>query len=86
MDYSRHYFENIPYTYVTENISPFNFSLTTGFGVNISRVYFDFSFEYGLHNISKGFTTTDIKGNESSKDMIFNRRKNVLSFSIGLIL
>ncbi len=86
MDYSQHHFENIPYTYVIENISPFNFSLTAGLGINISRVYFDFSFEYGLHNISKGFTTIDIKGNESSQDMAFNRRKNVLSFSIGVIL
>lgn len=85
MDYSSHTFENIPYSQITESINPLNFSLMTGFGVNIARVFFDFSFEYGLHNISKGFNTIDIKENESTQDMVFNRRKNVLSFSVGFM-
>ncbi len=85
IDYSSHTFENIPYNQISENINPLNFSLMAGFGVNISRIFFDFSFEYGLHNISKGFNTIDIKGNEGTQDMIFNRRKNVLSFSVGFM-
>lgn len=83
--YSRHWFENFPYEYITENVTPFNFSLMIGFGVNIARVFFDFSFEYGLHNISNGFTTIDLDGNESKHGLIFNRRKNVLSFSFGFM-
>lgn len=85
MDRSSHTFENLPYTQITENINPLNFSLMAGFGVNISRVFFDFSFEYGLHNISKGFRTIDLQENSSDEDMVFNRRKNVLSFSIGFM-
>lgn len=84
-DYSNHTFNNFPYTHIEENIQPINFSLMAGLGINISRVFFDFSFEYGLHNISNGFTTIDIEENISSDKLIFNRRKNVLSFSIGFM-
>ena len=49
------------------------------------RDSFDFSFEYGLHNISNGFITIDIEENTSPDNLIFNRRKNVYSFSIGFM-
>lgn len=84
-DYSNHTFENFPYTYIEERIRPINFSFMVGLGINISRVFFDFSFEYGLHNISNGFTTINSEGNSSTTGLIFNRRKNVLSFSIGFM-
>ena len=84
-DFSRHTFINFPYTQIKENINPINFSCMVGLGINISRVFFDFSFEYGLHNISNGFTTTDLGDNISHNDFIFNRRKNVFSFSIGFM-
>lgn len=84
-DYSKHRFNNIPYERITERITPFNFSLMAGFGVNIARVFFDFSFEYGLHNISNGFTAIDLDGNENDRGIIFDRKKNVLSFSIGFM-
>lgn len=80
-DHSNHTFENFPYSDVEEKIYPINFSMMLGLGISISPVFFDFSFEYGLHNISQDISTTetDIAG------IIFNRRKNVLSFSIGFI-
>lgn len=84
-NYSRHTFENSPYKELEESIYPINFSLMTGLGVNISRIFFDFSFEYGLHNISKEFNTIDTENNFSTNSLIFNRRKNVLSFSIGFM-
>lgn len=84
-DFSRHTFENFPYTEIKENINPFNFSFMVGMGINISRVFFDFAFEYGLHNISNGFTTIDLEEYTSHEAFIFNRRKNVLSFSIGFM-
>ena len=85
-DYSHHHFENFTYTDISETIRPINFSLMVGLGVNIRRVFFDFSFEYGLRNISKGFTTTDATEYTSTDAIIFDRRKNVLSFSIGFLL
>jgi hypothetical protein len=84
-DFSRHTFDNFPYTEIKENINPINFSCMIGLGINISRVFFDFSFEYGLHNISNGFTTIDLEEYSSCEDFIFDRRKNVLSFSIGFM-
>lgn len=84
-DHSQHFFENSPYRELEESIQPINFSIMAGLGINISRVFFDFSFEYGLHNISKGFTTTDEENHISKNSLIFDRRKNVLSFSIGFM-
>ena len=82
---SRHHFVNFPYESISETIRPINFSLLIGMGINIRNVFFDFSFEYGLHNISKGFTVVDFDEYTSYDDFIFNRRKSVLSFSIGFI-
>ena len=81
-DHSNHTFENFPYKDIKEKIYPCNFSMMMGLDISITPVFFDFSFEYGLHNISQGINSpsTDIAG------IIFNRRKNVLSFSIGFIL
>ncbi len=84
-DYSRHKFDKMPYTNIEESIYPVNFSLMVGIGISISPVFFDFSFEYGLHNISRGFTATDTDGLVTTDALIFNRRKNVLSFSIGFM-
>ena len=57
-----------------------------GLGINISRVFFDFSLEYGLHNISQGIEATDTSDDINPGGIVFDRRKNVLSFSIGFIL
>ena len=84
-NYSSHTFEQSPYKQFEESIHPINFSLMAGLGINISRVFFDFSFEYGLHNISNGFTTTNVNDVLRTDDFIFDRRKNVLSFSVGFM-
>lgn len=81
-EHSRYKFHNLPYDNIKESIQPINFSLMVGLGINISRVFFDFSFEYGLHNISRGITTSD----GTTGNIVFDRRKNVLSFSVGFIL
>lgn len=83
---SRYTFSNLPYDNIKESIRPINYSLMFGLGINISRVFFDFSLEYGLHNISRGITTTDNEGNITNGNIIFDRRKNVLSFSVGFML
>lgn len=84
-DISKHQFINFPYTHLEEGIYPINYSLMIGMGINISRIFFDFSFEYGLHNISKEFTTIDFENVSSTQALRFNRRKNVLSFSVGFM-
>ena len=84
-EYSSHSFEKFPYKFIDESIHPVNFSLMVGLGISISPVFFDFSFEYGLHNISRNFITADSDNNIEAGSFVFNRRKNVLSFSIGFI-
>ena len=83
-NYSSHTFENLPYHQIEESIYPINLSLMTGLEINISRIFFDFSFEYGLHNISKGFSI-DNEPYINAQEFAFNRRKNVLSFSVGFM-
>ena len=82
---SSHVFDKLPFADVTETIHPINFSMMIGLGVSISPVFFDFSFEYGLHNISDHFITTNSRGEEYPNGLTFDRRKNVLSFSIGFM-
>lgn len=84
-DISSHEFNNYPFTTIIESIRPINFSLMVGMGISISPIFFDFSFEYGLHNISNYFETTDLSGQTTTNALVFDRRKNVLSFSIGFI-
>ena len=84
-DISNHVFEKLPFSTVTEVIQPVNFSMMLGLGISISPIFFDFSFEYGLHNISDYFDTTLYNGEVATDALIFNRRKNVLSFSIGFM-
>ena len=84
-DISNHVFEKLPFSNVAEVIYPINFSLMVGLGISISPVFFDFSFEYGLHNISDYFEATLFNGDISHNALVFDRRKNVLSFSIGFM-
>lgn len=84
--HSRYSFTNFPYSDIEEKILPLNYSLMIGLGVNINRMFFDFSFEYGLHNISQGIKSVDSDGAQYTQGIIFDRRKNVLSFSFGFIL
>lgn len=74
-------FSNFDQENIKEDFRPINFSIQAGLGINISRIFFDFSYEVGLHNISSDFTT------DNPEDKIrFDRHKNVLSFSLGIIL
>lgn len=72
---------------IYESVRPFNFSGVIGLAVNVSNIFFDFRYEIGLHNISENVTfdreiTEDpYKG----QDITIKRRRNVLSFSLGVI-
>lgn len=83
-------FYNFPQADIGEEMYPFNFSFTLGIAVTISRVFFDFRYDIGLHNISKNISYTPIdlsneSFNVSNENQIhFRRRYNTLSFSLGL--
>lgn len=77
-------FENFSVNNIKESLYPFNVTALLGVAVNISHVFFDFRYEFGLHNISKGITYEDKDGNNAHARIY--RRHNVLSFSLGFIL
>lgn len=90
-------FKNFDQANIREELRPLNLSFTIGVAVTISRVFFDFRYDMGLHNISKHVTCDDNadtpairnagtradNGNEANK-ISFHRRDNVLSFSFGV--
>lgn len=82
-------FANFDQTNIHEKLRPLNLSFTIGVSVTISRVFFDFRYDMGLHNISKT-VTYDLpdNNNAANEDLTsgirFHRRDNVLSFSFGI--
>ncbi len=83
-------FENFNMDNIHEELYPFNANLTIGVAVTISRIFFDFRYDIGLHNISKKITydmpdMQPLTGeNIPDSEIRFNRRDNVLSFSFGV--
>lgn len=82
-------FENFNQVDIHERLHPLNLSLTAGVSVTISRVFFDFRYDIGLHNISKSVTydipaDNDVAGENTKNEIRFHRRDNVLSFSFGV--
>ncbi len=72
---------------ISEDLYPFHYSAVLGLGVNISNIFFDFRYETGLHNISKSITyTSEVNGITATQhNLIADRHKNVLSFSLGVM-
>ncbi|MCD8165256.1 MAG: PorT family protein [Bacteroides sp.] len=77
-------FENFDQQKILEKLYPLNISGVIGLGVNISSVFFDFRYEIGVSNISKSITYESIE-NGDMLPIVFKRRNNVLSFSLGLM-
>ena len=83
-------FNNFDLENIQEKLYPLNLSLTLGVAVTISRVFFDFRYDIGLHNMSKQITYqqpetgTDFNDQATDHEVRFHRRDNVLSFSLGV--
>lgn len=84
-------FENFEQQGISEELRPLNLSFTLGVAVTISRIFFDFRYDIGLHNISRhvtydnGMENSSISDDAAPADKIrFHRRDNVLSFSFGV--
>lgn len=83
-------FRNFDQENIREKLRPLNASFSLGVAVAISPIFFDFCYDIGLHNISKGVKydlpeamATDAQ-TSSEKGIRFHHRANVLSFSIGV--
>lgn len=79
-------FDNFDQQDINEELYPLNVSFTIGAAVTISRIFFDFRYDMGLHNISrKVIYDAGAADDETPVDKIrFHRRDNVLSFSVGV--
>ena len=79
-------FENFDQQGISERLRPLNLSFTLGVAVTISRIFFDFRYDIGLHNISRKVTYDDgvAEGDPPADEIRFHRRDNVLSFSFGV--
>ena len=79
-------FENFDQQNIKETLHPLNFSFTLGVAVNISRIFFDFRYDIGLHNMSKRISYELPPDATNDYEIHFSRRDNVLSFSLGVLL
>lgn len=81
-------FENFDQKNICEQLRPLNLSFTIGTSVTISRVFFDFRYDIGLHNISKDVTcdtpASNLEEGAVTNKIRFHRQDNVLSFSFGV--
>jgi hypothetical protein len=68
---------------IQEELHPITVSLVVGAAVNISNIFFDFRYEQGIRNISKSVTFDNME--QGTSYMLFKRRDNILSFSLGII-
>jgi hypothetical protein len=66
----------------SDNILPYNIYMSTGLGVNVSILFFDFRYDIALSN-----TDIDLPQNLSAAygDTPVTTRANILSFSVGMM-
>lgn len=83
-------FRNFDQENIHEKLRPLNASFSLGVAVAISPIFFDFCYDIGLHNISKGVkydlpeTSATADPAALDKGIRLHHRANVLSFSIGV--
>lgn len=72
---------------IKEEQHPLQYSGVIGLAVNVSNIFFDFRYEIGLHNTIRSMTynsnLTESPYNEGKIQL--QQRKNILSFSVGVI-
>lgn len=64
------------------NNIPYGLNFVTAVGVTIGRLFLDFSYEFGLHNIRSTFALNDA-ASSTTHILLYERRTNLLSFSLG---
>lgn len=80
---ARFTYENFGGAAIEEDLRPFNIGGVIGVGVSVSNFFFDFTYEQVFNNISQSVSLLTAEGEK--KPMTFNRRDNVISFSLGVL-
>lgn len=69
--------------YISES-TPYGINIATGIGVSIWRLFFDFTYEFGLNEVESNFK--ELKTNTAQKGLMsIDKRTNVMSFSLGFL-
>lgn len=76
-------FTDSPREYSSDS-TPYGINIATGLGVSIWRLFFDFTYEFGLNHVESNFK--EIKTNIPDEGNItINKRTNLMSFSLGFL-
>lgn len=76
-------FVETPSEYISES-TPYGINIATGIGVSIWRLFFDFTYEFGLNEVESNFR--EIKTNTTQTGLMsIDKRTNVMSFSLGFL-
>lgn len=65
--------------------SPFEIGIAAGIGVSIWRLFFDFSYEFGLNKAQSDFKDKQPQQPEVAKNLRLDKRTNMMSFSLGFL-
>lgn len=76
-------FSDTPREYTNES-TPFGISFTTGVGVSIWRLFFDFTYEFGLNHVESDFKER-FTPEAADGNITINKRTNAMSFSLGFL-
>lgn len=70
--------------FISDN-TPYGISIATGVGVTIWRLFFDFVYEFGLNQVESDFKSKYNREAIPENTVSFDRRINVMSFSLGFL-
>lgn len=68
----------------TNDSTPFSVNFATGVGVAVWRLFFDFTYEFGLNKAESNFKEK-VSSNPADVDIVINKRTNMMSFSLGFL-
>lgn len=85
-NYKQHYathFSELTNEYINDS-TPFGIGVATGLGVSIARLFFEFTYEFGINQIE-----SDFKDSSSQlpveRTISLDKRTNMMSFSLGFL-
>ena len=80
--YTTH-FSEVTNEYINDS-TPFELGIATGLGVSIWRLFFEFTYEFGLNKVESDFKDKSSQ-NPIERNISIDKRTNMMSFSLGFL-
>ncbi|WP_455637648.1 porin family protein [Parabacteroides sp.] len=80
--YTTH-FSEITNEYINDS-TPFGVGIATGLGVSIWRLFFEFTYEFGLNKVESDFKDKSSQ-TPTERSISIDKRTNMMSFSLGFL-